>query len=136
MLSAVLGSVAVAAPAALALDGVDTVVLFTVVLVVVIVLGVAVAGFRAGSVADPAPGCPPAGPAPPAGSPAPPGTSRPSVSPFERRRRALATVTGYQDRFVLCDTFWIDETHINDTDPSKGYKQVHKRGLSRQRPCV
>ena len=39
MLSAVLGSVAVAAPAALALDGVDTVVLFTVVLVVVIVLG-------------------------------------------------------------------------------------------------
>ena len=81
MLSAVLGSVAVAAPAALALDGVDTVVLFTVVLVVVIVLGVAVAGFRAGSVADPAPGCPPAGPAPPAGSPAPPGTSRPSVSP-------------------------------------------------------
>lgn len=38
-----------AAPAALALDGVDTVVLFTVVLVVVIVLGVAVAGFRAGS---------------------------------------------------------------------------------------
>ena len=53
MLSAVLGSVAVAAPAALALDGVDTVVLFTVVLVVVIVLGVAVAGFRAGSVADP-----------------------------------------------------------------------------------
>ena len=45
MLSAVLGSVAVAAPAALALDGVDTVVLFTVVLVVVIVLGVAVAGF-------------------------------------------------------------------------------------------
>ena len=55
---------------------------------------------------------------------------------FERRRRALATVTGYQDRFVLCDTFWIDETHINDTDLSKGYKQVHKRGLSRQRPCV
>lgn len=38
MLSAVLGSVAVAAPAALALDGVDTVVLFTVVLVVVIVV--------------------------------------------------------------------------------------------------
>ncbi len=24
---------------------------------------------------------------------------------FEWRRRALATVTGYQDRFVLCDTF-------------------------------
>lgn len=24
---------------------------------------------------------------------------------FEWRRRTLATVTGYQDRFVLCDTF-------------------------------
>lgn len=55
---------------------------------------------------------------------------------FEWRRRALATLTGYQDRFVLCDTFWIDETHINDTDPSKGYEQVHKRGLSQQKPCV
>lgn len=40
------------------------------------------------------------------------------------------------DIMWVCDTFWIDETHINDTDPSKGYKQVHKRGLSRQRPCV
>lgn len=37
------------------------------------------------------------------------------------RRRAIATVTGYQDRFVLYDTFWVDETHIYDTDPSKGY---------------
>ena len=40
---------------------------------------------------------------------------------FEWRRRAIATVTGYQDRFVLYDTFWVDETHIYDTDPSKGY---------------
>ena len=48
----------------------------------------------------------------------------------------LATVSGYQDRFVLCDTFWVDETHINDTDPSKGYEQVHKRGLSREKPCI
>ncbi len=39
---------------------------------------------------------------------------------LEHCRKSLATVTGYQDRFVLCDTFWIDETHINDTDPSKG----------------
>lgn len=52
MLSAVLGSVAVAALAALALDGAGAVVLVTVVLVVVVVLGVAVAGFRTGSVAD------------------------------------------------------------------------------------
>lgn len=81
LLSAVLGSVAVAAPAALALDGAGAAVLTTVVLVVVVVLGVAVAGLRTGSVADPAPGRPTAGPAPPAGSPAPPGSSRPSVSP-------------------------------------------------------
>ena len=57
MLSAVLGSVA-AALAVLALDGVDAVVLVTVVLLVVVVLGVAVAGLRTGSVADPAPGRP------------------------------------------------------------------------------
>ena len=54
--SAVLGSVTVETPAVLALDGVDAMVLVTVVLVVVIVLGVAAAGFRTGSVADPAPG--------------------------------------------------------------------------------
>lgn len=30
----------------------------------------------------------------------------------------------------------IDETRINDTDPSKGYEQVHKRSLSREKPCV
>lgn len=55
---------------------------------------------------------------------------------FMRRQRALATVAGCQDRFVLCDSFWIDETHINDIDPSKGYEQVHKRGLSREKPCA
>lgn len=55
---------------------------------------------------------------------------------FGWRRRALDAGTGYQDRFVLCDTFWVDETHINDTDPSKGYEQVHKRGLSRDKPCA
>lgn len=30
----------------------------------------------------------------------------------------------------------IDETRINDTDPSKGYEQVPKRSLSREKPCV
>ena len=80
LLSAVLGSAA-AALAALAPDGADAVVLVTFVLVAVVVLGVVVAGFSTGSIADPAPGCPAAGPAPPAGSPAPPGASRPPVSP-------------------------------------------------------
>lgn len=55
-MSAVLGSVAVAALAALALDGADAAVSVTVVFVVTVVLGAAVAGFRTGSVADPAPG--------------------------------------------------------------------------------
>lgn len=51
---------------------------------------------------------------------------------FEWRYRVLATVSGYQDRIVLRDTVWVDETYINDTDLSKGYGQVRKRGLSLQ----
>ena len=31
---------------------------------------------------------------------------------------------------------WIDGTHVNDTDPSKGYGQARKRGPSRQRLCI
>lgn len=77
LLSAVLGSVAAVAAAVFGLE--DAV---TVVLVVMFVLGDVAAGFTAGSVVGPTPGCPAAGPAPPAVSPAPPpGTSRPSVSP-------------------------------------------------------
>lgn len=48
---------------------------------------------------------------------------------FELRHRVLATVSGYQDRFVLRDTGWVDETYINDTDLSRGYGQARKRGL-------
>lgn len=55
---------------------------------------------------------------------------------FEWRHRMLATVSGYQDRIVLRDTVWVDETHINDTDLSKGYGQARKRGLPRQKVCV
>lgn len=73
LLSAVLGSVAAVAAAVFGLE--DAV---TVVLVVMFVLGDVAAGFTAGSVVGPTPGCPAAGPAPPAVSPAPPpGTSRP-----------------------------------------------------------
>jgi len=42
----------------------------------------------------------------------------------------LATESGYQDRIELRDTVWVDETHINGTDLSKGY------GLSRQKLCI
>ncbi|WP_147357350.1 IS1 family transposase [Collinsella sp. AM15-2] len=39
---------------------------------------------------------------------------------LEWRHRVLATVSGYQDRIVPRDTVWVDETCINNTDPSKG----------------
>ena len=55
---------------------------------------------------------------------------------FEWRHRALATVSGYQDRILLRDTVWVDETYINCTDLSKGYGQARKRGLSRQKLCI
>lgn len=52
---------------------------------------------------------------------------------FEWRHRVLATGSGYQDRFVLRGTGWVDETYINDTDLSKGYGQARKCGLPRQK---
>ncbi|HJI72060.1 MAG TPA: IS1595 family transposase [Coriobacteriaceae bacterium] len=52
---------------------------------------------------------------------------------FEWRHRVLATVSGYQDRIVLRDTVWVDETYVNDSDLSKGHGQARKRGLSRQK---
>ena len=55
---------------------------------------------------------------------------------FLWRHRVLATESGYQDRIVLRDTVWVDETHINGTDLSKGYGQARKRGLSRQKLCI
>lgn len=55
---------------------------------------------------------------------------------FEWRHRVLARVSGYQDRIVLRDTVWVDETYINNTDLSKGYGQARKRGLSRQKLCI
>lgn len=61
LLSAVLGSVAAVAAAVFGLEDAVTVVLVTVVLVVMLVLGDVAAGFTAGSVADPVPGCSAAG---------------------------------------------------------------------------
>lgn len=39
---------------------------------------------------------------------------------FECRHRVLATVSGHRDRIVLRDNVRVDETHINNTDLSKG----------------
>ena len=54
----------------------------------------------------------------------------------EWRHRMLATASGYQDRIVLRDTVWVDETYINDTDLSKGYGQARKGDQSRQKLCI
>lgn len=43
---------------------------------------------------------------------------------------------GYQDRIVLGDGVWIDETYASDTELAHGYGQAGKRGLSKQKPCV
>lgn len=55
---------------------------------------------------------------------------------FEWRHRIFATVDGYQDKIVLKDTFWLDETYINDTDLAHGYGEARKRGLSKQKICI
>lgn len=49
---------------------------------------------------------------------------------WEWRHRVFATVDGCQDRAVLKDRAWIDETYIVDTDLSHGFGQARKRGLS------
>ena len=55
---------------------------------------------------------------------------------WEWRHRVFATVDGYQDRIVLRDRVWIDETYITDTDLTHGYGQARKRGLSKQKLCI
>ena len=55
---------------------------------------------------------------------------------WERRRRPFAAVDGHQDRIVLRGRVWVDETHVNDTDLSRGYGQARKRGPSKQKPCM
>ena len=55
---------------------------------------------------------------------------------WEWRHRVMAAVDGYQDRIVLRDLVWIDETYVNDTDLHLGYGVARKRGLSRQKVCI
>lgn len=62
------------------------------------------------------------------------GISHPTA--FEWRHRVFETVDGYQDRLVLRDRIWIDETYVNDTDLSKGCGEARKRGLSKQKVCI
>ena len=55
---------------------------------------------------------------------------------WEWRHRVFATVDGYQDRIVLRDRVWIDETYLVDTDLTHGFGQARKRGLSGQKVCM
>ena len=55
---------------------------------------------------------------------------------WEWRHRIFATVDGYQERIVLRDRVWIDETYISDTDLAHGYGEARKRGLSKQKLCI
>lgn len=55
---------------------------------------------------------------------------------FEMRHRVFATVDGYQDRIVLRDRVWIDETYISDVSLVKGPDWRPMRGLSRQKVCI
>ena len=55
---------------------------------------------------------------------------------WEWRHRVFATVDGYQDRLVLRDRVWVDETYLTDTDLTHGFGQARKRGLSRQKVCI
>ncbi len=55
---------------------------------------------------------------------------------WEWRHRVFATVDGCQDRTVLRERVWIDETYIVDSDLAHGYGQARKRGLSSQQLCI
>lgn len=55
---------------------------------------------------------------------------------WEWRHHVFATVDGYQDRIVLRDRAWLDETYISDTDLTHGFGEARKRGLSKQKACI
>lgn len=55
---------------------------------------------------------------------------------FEMRHRVFTTVDGYQDRIVLRDRVWIDETYVADVSLVKGPDWRPMRGLSRQKVCI
>ena len=55
---------------------------------------------------------------------------------WEWRHRLFEAVDGYQDRLLLRDRVWIDETYITDTDLSYGFGEARKRGLSKQKACI
>ena len=55
---------------------------------------------------------------------------------WEWRHRLFEAVDDYQDRLVLRDRVWLDETYLTDTDLTHGYGEAVKRGLSKQKVCI
>lgn len=55
---------------------------------------------------------------------------------WEWRHRVFASTRGYQDKIVLRDRVWIDETFIDDRDLAIGRKVERKTGLSKQKVCI
>lgn len=133
LLSLVFGSAAVVLVADLGLDGVDALVMVTVVLVpvVVVVFNVEAAGFTAES----APGCAPAGSVKPAGSPVPPPGRRSRRSPPPASWRPRVQSTHAQPAGVT--------NHANTSNPpvhaaplSAPIASSHETSTeSRSRPC-
>lgn len=55
---------------------------------------------------------------------------------WEWRHRLFEAVDDYQDRLVLRDRVWLDETYLTDTDLTHGYGEAVRRGLSKQKVCI
>ena len=55
---------------------------------------------------------------------------------WERRHRVMATIDGYQDRIVLRDKAWVDETCVTDSDLKGEPGWRPRRGLSRNKICI
>ncbi|MDR1014187.1 MAG: hypothetical protein LBL86_04310 [Coriobacteriales bacterium] len=55
---------------------------------------------------------------------------------FGWRHRVMATIDGYQDRIVLRDRVWIDETYVTDTSLLGDSDWRPRRGLPRNKICI
>ncbi len=52
------------------------------------------------------------------------------------RKKVFKTVENYQEKTMLRDRVWIDETHVTDCETLKGENIEVKRGLSNQKLCI
>lgn len=52
------------------------------------------------------------------------------------RQKVFYTVNSYQDKIILKDRIWIDETYISDALILQNDESIKKRGLSKQKICI